>query len=134
MRPRAKPASDPIATVRNIVERPRKTLLPNWRQKSSTSQYPCVRTVWKLWSDGSAGQMRPSNSMPPSSGSSAISSMLYTGVSDQIRSATGRSQLHLSRPDHAHQDDRERDQHREGGHHGGDPERGLGGVVGVVEA
>src|SRR2546427_5665092 len=88
IRPNAKLASDPISTVRNIVIRPMKKLLPNWRQKSSTSQYPWVTTAWKLWSDGFGGQMMPSNSISPSSGSSAINSMLYTGVSDQTRSAT----------------------------------------------
>ena len=72
----AKPASDPISTVRNIVIRPMKKLFPNWRQKSSTSQYPWVKTAWKLWRDGSGGQMRPSNSISPSSRSSAINSML----------------------------------------------------------
>src|SRR5438094_2588763 len=84
MRPNAKLASDPISTVRTIVIRPMKKLLPNWCQKSSTSQYPWVKTVEKLWSDGSGGQMLPANSISPSSGSSAINSMLYTGVSDQI--------------------------------------------------
>ena len=41
----AKLASDPISTVRTIVIRPMKKLLPNWRQKSSTSQYPWVKTA-----------------------------------------------------------------------------------------
>src|SRR6266496_5540693 len=35
IRPNAKLASDPISTVRNIVIRPMKKLLPNWCQKSS---------------------------------------------------------------------------------------------------
>jgi hypothetical protein len=42
MRLNAKLASDPVSTVRAIVIRPMKKLLPNWRQKSSTSQYPWV--------------------------------------------------------------------------------------------
>src|SRR5919206_2658756 len=88
IRPNAKLASDPISTVRNIVIRPIKKLLPNWRQKCSTSQYPWVNTAWKLLSDGSGGHMIPSNSISPSSGSSAINSMLYTGASDQINSTT----------------------------------------------
>src|SRR5207253_11515556 len=90
IRANAKLASDPITTVRTIVIRPMKKLLPNWCQKSSTSQYPWVKTVEKLWSDGSGGQMLPANSISPSSGSSAINSMLYTGVSDQIKSTTTR--------------------------------------------
>ena len=36
MRPNEKLASDPMSTVRNIVIRPMKKLLPNWCQKSST--------------------------------------------------------------------------------------------------
>ena len=45
IRPNAKLASEPMATVRTIVIRPMKKLLPNWCQKSSSNQWPWVTTV-----------------------------------------------------------------------------------------
>ena len=74
MRPTVKLASEPIARVRNVTDRPTMKLLPNWCQNCARYQKSCVTTTRKLSSVGSSGQMDPPKM--PSWLSSAIFHML----------------------------------------------------------